>query len=96
MGGLKSKMYYAGSVDGPEGQLAPNITPDEKTGIGEWSIPDMVWFLQTGLKPDGDDAQGLMREVIEKGLKYLTEADLKAIAVYFRSLKPIYNKIVVK
>lgn len=96
MGGLKSKMYYAGSVDGPEGQLAPNITPDEKTGIGEWSIPDMVWFLQTGLKPDGDDAQGLMREVIEKGLKYLTEADLKAIAVYLRSLKPIYNKIVTK
>jgi mono/diheme cytochrome c family protein len=96
MGGQKAVMYYAGSADGPEGQLAPNITPDEETGIEKWSIPDMVWFLQTGLKPDGNDAQGLMREVIENGLQYLTEADLQAIAVYLRSLKPVHNKVVAK
>ncbi len=95
-GGLKTKLQYAGSANGPEGQLAPNITPDETTGIGDWSIPDIVWFLQTGLKPDGDDAQGLMREVIENGFQHLAEADLEAIAVYFRSLKPITNEVVSK
>src|SRR5262249_47427672 len=38
MGALKLDMAFAGSVDGPEGQLAPNMTPDSKTGIGDWSV----------------------------------------------------------
>jgi mono/diheme cytochrome c family protein len=96
MGGLKTKMFYAGSVEGPEGQLAPNITTDQSTGIGEWSIPDIVWFLENGLKPDGDDTQGLMSEMIEHGYKYLTKADLQAIAVYLKSLPPIQNKVTKK
>ena len=96
LGGLKTKMAYAGSADGPEGELAPNITPDEATGIGKWSVADIVWFLQTGLKPDGDDTQGLMSVVIENGYKHLPEADLRAIAVYLRSLSPIRHKVVKK
>jgi hypothetical protein len=89
-------MAYAGSVEGPEGELAPNITPDQATGIGEWSIADLVWFLQTGLKPDGDDTQGLMSEQITSGYKYLSEADLRAIAGYLRALQPIRNKVSAK
>lgn len=96
LGGLKTTMAYAGSADGPEGELAPNITPDEATGIGTWSVADIVWFLQTGLKPDGDDVQGLMSVVIDNGYEHLPEADLRAIAVYLRSLPPIYNKVVKK
>ena len=93
MGGLKADMPYAGSAEGPEGQLAPNITPDEKTGIGEWSAVDITWYLQTGLKPDGDDTQGLMSELIENGYRYLREEDLQAIATYLRSLEPIGNRV---
>jgi len=96
LGGLKTTMAYAGAADGPEGELAPNITPDEATGIGQWSVADMVWFLQTGLKPNGDDTQGLMSVVIDNGYKHLPEADLRAIAVYLRSLPPIHNKVVKK
>ncbi len=82
----------------PEGELAPNITPDETTGIGKWSSADIVWYLQTGFKPDGDDTQGLMRELIEHGYKHMTEADLRAIATYLRSLSlpPIRNKVTKK
>lgn len=93
MGGLKTGMYYAGTVAGPGGELAPNITPDETTGIGDWSIEDVVWFLQTGLKPNGDDVQGSMSELIEQGYAKVSEADLRAIAVYLRSLTPIHNKV---
>ncbi len=96
MGGPKTSMYYAGAADGPEGELAPNITPDEATGIGNWLISDIVWFLQTGLKPDGDDTQGLMSEMIENGYQYLSEADLQAIAVYLLSLKPVSNALLSK
>jgi mono/diheme cytochrome c family protein len=93
MGGPDESLYYAGSVEGPEGELAPNITPDEKTGIGSWDVPDVSWFLQTGFKPEGDDAQGLMGEIITQGYQHLEDADLKAIAVYLKSLKPIVNEV---
>jgi mono/diheme cytochrome c family protein len=96
LGGLKTPMTHAGSLEGPEGELAPNITPDKATGIGAWSIPDLVWFFQTGLKPDGDDTQGLMSELITNGYKYLSEADLQAIAEYIRTLPPIHNKVPAK
>lgn len=96
LGGSKMSMNYAGAADGPEGELAPNITPDEATGIGKWSSPDIVWYLQTGIKPDGDDTQGLMSELIEHGYKHLTEVDLRAIAGYLRSLPPIRHKVTKK
>jgi mono/diheme cytochrome c family protein len=96
LGGLKADMSYAGAADGPEGELAPNITPHTETGIGAWSTPDIVWLLQTGFKPDGDDTQGLMSELIENGYKHLTEADLQAVAAYLRTLKPMHNKIQAK
>jgi mono/diheme cytochrome c family protein len=93
MGATNQDLYYAGSAEGPEGELAPNITPDDETGIGKWSIPDIVWLLQTSFKPDGDDAQGLMAEIVEHGYKHLEESDLKAIAVYLKSLPPIRNEV---
>ncbi len=86
-------MHYAGSKEGPEGELAPNITPDKKTGIGNWSKVDVSYFLLTGMKPDGDDSQGLMGEVIDLGYQYLLAEDLNALAEYLVSLPPISNKL---
>ena len=92
-GGLRKGRGHAGTVDGPDGELAPNITPDPDTGIGSWSAADLVWFLQMGLKPDGDDTQGLMSELIDTGYSYLGEDDLEAIAAYILSLPPIHHKV---
>ena len=92
-GGLRADMWMAGSVDGPEGALAPNITPHEETGIGAWDRADIVYFLQIGLKPDGDDAQDLMAEAIEHGYAHLTDTDLGAIADYLLTLEPVENEI---
>ncbi len=93
LGGFQDKMAYAGTQDGPEGEAVPNITPDAETGIGTWVVGDIVFFLKTGLKPSGDDAQGLMAEMIDNGFKHLTDDDLRAIAVYLRSLPPIRNEV---
>ena len=88
-GVLDREMRYAGSSDGPEGEFAPNITPDDETGIGEWVIADIVYFLRNGMNPDGDDTQGLMYEVIEHGYTYLSVEDLEALAVYLKALPPL-------
>ena len=93
MGAVDDDLYYAGSAEGPEGELAPNITPDEATGIGSWGKADITWFLQWGFKPDGDDAQGLMGEIIEHGYQNLNDEDLEAMAEYLLSLEPIENEV---
>lgn len=92
-GGLNRSLWLAGSREGPEGALAPNITPHNKTGIGTWSKADLVWYLETGLKPDGDDTQGLMSEVIEHGYSALPRSDLEAISEYIRALPGIENEL---
>lgn len=92
-GGLDAALRLAGSSDGPEGELAPNITPDDDTGIGTWSIADIDWYLETGFKPDGDDTQGLMAELIEHGFSRISKSDRRAIAEYLRSLPPIRNAV---
>lgn len=92
-GALDRSLWLAGSQDGPEGELAPNITPDDGTGIGEWSKIDLVWYLETGFKPDGDDTQGLMAEVIEHGYSKLPREDLEAIAAYLASVPAVENKV---
>src|SRR6185295_8871732 len=81
---------------GPEGSAVPNITPDRETGLGSWTEEQITDYLETGNKPDGDVAGGLMMEVIEgssAGYKDLTKADRQAIAKYLKSIPTIKNKI---
>jgi mono/diheme cytochrome c family protein len=47
-------------------------------------IEDLVEFLKTGVSP-GRAAFGPMSEVVRDSLQHLTEADLRAIAVYLKS-----------
>jgi mono/diheme cytochrome c family protein len=93
LGGIKTGLHYAGSRDGPDNSVVPNITPDKQTGIGKWSRSDLVTYLETGLMPDGDSAGDLMAEVIDNGLQYLKKDDLAAIAEYVLSLPPVEHAV---
>lgn len=90
-GVLDRDRWMAGTVDGPEGETAANITPHERTGIGSWSDGDLRFLLQLGMTPDGDVVGSLMTEVIEDGTALLPREDLDAIVTYLRSLPPIEN-----
>ena len=92
-GAANREKWLAGTVDGPDGEIAPNITPDKESGIGAWSEGDIIQLLKIGFKPNFDDVQGTMAEAVEDGLKALTDDDLKAIAVYLRALPAIHNVI---
>lgn len=92
MGVPDRSLYLAGSKNGPLGKV-PNITPDKDTGIGSWSRNDIADLLLSGTKPDLDDVQGLMAEVIEAGFKRMKREDALAIADYLKSIRPITNKV---
>ena len=88
--------FLGGTQKGPEGDPVPNITPDKDTGLA-WSEEEIAEFLQRGTKPNGDEAQGLMDEVIRGtlgGYKDLTKEDRLAIARYLKSIPAVRNKVV--
>ena len=88
LGALKTSMSFSGNIGGPDGQNAPNITPDAKTGIGDWSIENIEQLLKTGLTPESDQVGSGMKAVV-RGTSKLTDADRHAIAVYLKSVRPI-------
>jgi mono/diheme cytochrome c family protein len=97
-GAPKRSLYMAGAAekDGPLGEMVPNITPDKETGIGDWRRQDIAELLLTGVKPDGDNVQGLMAEVIEgigHGYKDMKKEDALAIAEYLQSIPAVKNKV---
>ena len=93
LGGSDNSLYLAGAANGAEGELVPNITPDDATGIGDWSEGDLVSFMSDGMMPDFDNVQGSMAEAIDHSLSKLTEEDRAAIAAYLKSILPIENTV---
>ena len=89
-------MELAGTAQGPDGGVVPNITPDKKTGIGKWSRADLEDFLDSGMLPDGDFAGSDMGEVIDNSTSRLTKADRKAMVDYIRSMAPVEIRIEAK
>jgi mono/diheme cytochrome c family protein len=97
-GAPEGDMYLAGTRFGPDDELVPNITSDRETGIGDWDEDDVVELLRLGMKPDFDNVQGSMAEVIDgiagaPGLGKAPESDLKAMAVYLRTVPPIHHLV---
>jgi mono/diheme cytochrome c family protein len=84
LGGTIPSEAYAGAPD-PEGKgFVPNITPHEN-GIGNWSVEDIAYALETGFTPEFDSLGGSMADVIENTSK-LNSEDRLAIAQYLKSL----------
>ncbi len=91
LGGFIKGKALAGTRNGPEGAVVPNITPDEQTGIGSWSQSDLIQYFDDGMRPDGDFAGGPMAEEIDHSLHYLPREDRLAIATYLRSRPAVVN-----
>ena len=68
-----------------QGWYAPNITGDSHFGVGSWSEDEIVQYLKTG-QNGHTIASGPMREAIEESTSLMTDGDLKAIAVYLKSV----------
>jgi mono/diheme cytochrome c family protein len=96
-GTLDQSRYLAGNQEGIDGEVTPNITPEPKTGIGEWSEDDVVSLLQTGFLPNMDNVQGLMALLIDGvpggGYKDMTKEDALAVAQYLQSVTPVVQVI---
>lgn len=98
LGAPKRSRYMAGvdQKSGPLGEAVPNITPDKETGIGDWTREEIAELLISGMKPDFDNVQGLMYEVVQgtsHGYKDMTKEDALAIADYLKTIPAIKNRV---
>ncbi len=66
-----------------QGWFAPDITNDPRRGLGGWSVEEVVSYLKTGHNRTGA-ATGLMAETLTLSTSHMTDADLRAIAVYLK------------
>ncbi len=91
LGARDHSRELAGNPDGPDNENIPGIRQDREGGIGQWTIDDILLFLEVGMLPDGDFAGSSMSEVIDDNTSQLTAADRRAIAVYLQSLAPLHS-----
>ncbi|MBX2879712.1 MAG: cytochrome c [Granulosicoccus sp.] len=80
-GGVPDRQL-SGNERGPEGASVPAITAE---ALRDWTIDDLVFFLEIGMTPEGDFTGGHMAAVIEHGTAHLSSADRQAMAVYLKS-----------
>ena len=68
----------------------PNLTPDPETGLGTWSTEQIAAAITKGKRPDGRELAPIMPW---HAFANLTAQDVRAIAVYLKSLPPVQNKV---
>lgn len=75
--------------DGPFGTVySSNITPDPKTGIGNWTDAQIITAVRLGRRPNGERLVPVHPYTVFNGM---AEGDLKAVTAYVRSL-PAVNR----
>lgn len=84
---IASKEYSGAPLAAGEGS-APNITTDNDTGIGTWSLAQIVGLFKTGFLPDFDVVGGDMAPV-QRNLAKLTAEDQNAMAEFMKTLPAI-------
>ena len=83
------KGVYAGglSITTPFGTFySPNITPDKKTGIGNWTEQDFIRALKEGRDPAGRNYFPVFPYIY---FSKITDEDAKALYAYFMSIPAI-------
>ena len=70
-----------------QGWFAPDITNDPRRGVGGWSVDEIVAYLKTGHNRTSA-ATGLMSETLNLSTSHMSEADLRAIAIYLKDQTP--------
>ncbi|HEY6866800.1 MAG TPA: c-type cytochrome [Candidatus Eisenbacteria bacterium] len=75
---------------GPWGVVhARNLTPDSATGIGSWTIDQIVTAIRTGNTPNGTQLSPLMPWL---DFSQLTDDDAHALAAYLKSIPAVSHQ----
>ncbi len=86
LGGGSADLATGGRL--PDGRwYAPSLASPAEAGVSTWSTQDVVALLAHGRNANASTL-GPMAEVVFRSTQHLSEADLRAMAVYLQSLGP--------
>ena len=88
----KSEGFFGGgnTMTAPDGSkiTSLNLTPDEESGIGKWTEEEFMNAVRSGIVPKGPSLRQPMMPFV-----YLTDAEIKAIYAYLKTVPKIKNKV---
>jgi mono/diheme cytochrome c family protein len=70
--------------------VAPNITPDKETGIGNWTDDEIARAIREGISRDG---RALFPIMPYENFHHMSDEDLASVVVYLRSLPAVHNPL---
>jgi mono/diheme cytochrome c family protein len=70
--------------------VAPNITPDPETGVGDWSDDTLARAIREGI---GHDGRTLFPVMPYPHYREMSDEDLASIIVYLRTVPPVKNQL---
>jgi mono/diheme cytochrome c family protein len=70
--------------------VAPNLTPDKETGIGEWTDGEVIRAIREGI---GRDGRALFSFMPYRGYRNMSDEDVQSVVAYLRSLPPVRNEL---
>jgi mono/diheme cytochrome c family protein len=77
---------------GPWGvSFAANLTADKETGLGNWREQDFIRTLRSGRHAGA--GRPILPPMPWPAYKHMTDADLKALFAYLKTVPPIRNKV---
>ncbi len=85
LGGSSDEKAFAGGLIPMQNWYAPSLTLNKEAGLGNWSLADIIDLLKAGASTRGA-VYGPMAEVVHNSLQYLSDQDVRAMAVYLKSL----------
>jgi mono/diheme cytochrome c family protein len=82
LGAVKSnQQFYGAKLDN---WIAPDLTTNERSGLGGWSIDDIAEYLSNGRNAHAG-AGGPMADVVTFSTSLMSDEDRRAMAVYLKS-----------
>ncbi|HEX8560403.1 MAG TPA: cytochrome c [Pyrinomonadaceae bacterium] len=78
------------AADGLPWLVAPNITPDRKTGAGAWTDDMLARAIREGI---GHDGRALFPAMPYQSYRAYSDEDVASIVVYLRSIPAVRNEL---
>jgi mono/diheme cytochrome c family protein len=85
LGGSSQEQAFQGGLIPMQNWYAPSLTSNREAGLGDWEIQDIVDLLQKGVS-NRATVYGPMAEVTFNSLQFMSDDDVRAMAVYLKSL----------
>ncbi|MEX2272831.1 MAG: cytochrome c [Vicinamibacterales bacterium] len=88
--GMKGAGWLMEQAPGLGTVIAPNITPDKETGIGNWTDDEIARAIREGVSRDG---RALFAIMPYQNFRAMSDEDLASVVVYLRTVPAVRNVV---